>query len=160
VLGPDQIPRITDIEQALEAPEVAILSAAVHGREPDAAEIAVAGLTACNTLDNERSTRYADVILSTLGPVARQALEEFMRAHKYEYQSDFARKYVAEGRKEGRDQGLVEGQRAIVLRQLTRRFQPLPPEALARIEKADAATLETWADRLLSAESLDEVWSD
>lgn len=83
-----------------------------------------------------------------------------MSAHKYEYQSDFARKYVAEGRREGRDQGLVEGQRAIVLRLLTRRFQPLPPEALARIEKADAATLETWADRLLSAESLDEVWSD
>ncbi|MCG8420795.1 MAG: DUF4351 domain-containing protein, partial [Proteobacteria bacterium] len=63
------------------------------------------------------------------------------------------------GRDEGRDEGRQAGQRAIVLRLLTKRFGPLPPAALERIEQADTSTLEHWADRLLTADSLDEVLS-
>ncbi|WP_437619134.1 DUF4351 domain-containing protein [Sorangium sp. So ce1151] len=67
----------------------------------------------------------------------------------YEYQSDFAKKYVAQGRQ--------EGERAILLRQLRVRFGELPDAAVARIEAAETAALEQWAERVLSAKTLAEV---
>ena len=75
----------------------------------------------------------------------------------YEYQSDFAKKYVAEGRKEGRDEGRKEGQRDVLLRQLRRRFGELPEATIALVEAAEPAQLEQWADRILVAATLAEV---
>jgi hypothetical protein len=40
---------------------------------------------------------YGDLVLHSLNEAARQALEAMMKG--YEYQSDFAKKYVAQGRK-------------------------------------------------------------
>ena len=71
----------------------------------------------------------------------------------YEYQSDFAKKYVAEGRKEGRK----EGELNLLLRLLRARFGELPEAALTRIEAADIAQLEQWGERVLSAKTLAEV---
>ncbi len=71
----------------------------------------------------------------------------------YEYQSDFAKKYVAQGR----DQGRREGERAILLRLLRARFGELPEAAVARVEGAEIAVLEQWAERVLSAKTLAEV---
>ncbi|KYF58941.1 hypothetical protein BE08_05670 [Sorangium cellulosum] len=67
----------------------------------------------------------------------------------YEYQSDFAKKYVAQGRQ--------EGERAILLRQLRARFGDLPDAAVARVEAAETAALERWAERVLSANTLADV---
>ncbi len=47
----------------------------------------------------------------------------------------------------------------LLTRQLTRRFGPLPAEVTARMEDADTETLETWAERLLDARTLDEVFA-
>lgn len=68
---------------------------------------------------------------------------------KYEYQSDFAKRYVAQGRAEGRV--------AIVVRQLTRRFGALSPEVAARIAAASIDELDAIGDRLLTAQSLEEA---
>ena len=67
----------------------------------------------------------------------------------YEYQSDFAKKYVAQGQK--------EGERAMLLRLLRTRFGELPATAIARVESAEIAALERWGDRVLSAKTLAEV---
>ena len=40
VLGPAEIPFITDLDEARRAPELAVLSVAAHGREPGAEYIA------------------------------------------------------------------------------------------------------------------------
>ncbi|HWP00552.1 MAG TPA: hypothetical protein VNL74_08010 [Methylococcus sp.] len=40
---------------------------------------------------------------------------------------------------------------------MTRRFGPLPEEAVERIDAADLPTLEAWLDRVLDAESLAAV---
>jgi Domain of unknown function (DUF4351) len=61
------------------------------------------------------------------------------------------------GLKKGRREGLMEGERAVLVRQLTRRFGPLPRKAAARIRRADQATLERWSDRVLTAGTLDDV---
>ena len=67
----------------------------------------------------------------------------------YEYQSDFAKKYVALGRS--------EGERALLLRQMRARFGDLPPPAIARVEAAEVSLLERWGDRVLNAKTLEEL---
>lgn len=68
---------------------------------------------------------------------------------KYEYQSEFAKKFVGVGRAEGR----VELQQ----RQLTRRFGALPPAAMERLSAATIDELDAIGERLLSAKDLTEA---
>nr|VFK67657.1 MAG: conserved hypothetical protein (putative transposase or invertase) [Candidatus Kentron sp. UNK]VFK72879.1 MAG: conserved hypothetical protein (putative transposase or invertase) [Candidatus Kentron sp. UNK] len=66
-----------------------------------------------------------------------------------------------EGHQEGRLEGLLEeGETKLLLRQLSRRFHALPDEITERIHGADPNTIEIWADRVLDAKSLDEVFSE
>ncbi len=115
---------------------------------------------ALGTLDTDRGARYADVITMWLSDAARRALEDFMSLHGYELQSEFAKKYAAEGRKEGLKEGLEEGQRKILIRQLTLKFGELPDGILQRIRAADAEYLERWAERILVARTIDDVFAD
>ena len=57
-----------------------------------------------------------------------------------------------------RSEGRAEGGRTVLERLLLRRFGRLPPEAAERLHQAPAAELETWADNVLDAETLDEVF--
>ncbi|WP_437739153.1 DUF4351 domain-containing protein [Sorangium sp. So ce1504] len=56
-----------------------------------------------------------------------------------------------------RDEGLKEGGRNLLLRQLRARFGELPAAVVARIDAADVAELERWGERVLGARTLDEV---
>ena len=84
---------------------------------------------------------------------------------KYEFQSDFAKKYIAIGRQEGKREGNLEGQLQgqlkgqadLLARLLTRRFGALPPDAAARIAAASSDELDAIGDRLLTAETLNEA---
>ena len=58
----------------------------------------------------------------------------------------------------GIERGRTEGERAVLARQLQRRFGQLPPEAAERLERAPETQLETWADNVLDAETLDDVF--
>ena len=66
---------------------------------------------------------------------------------------------LREGRMEGLREGEARGEAKLLLRQLSRRFQPLPEGISERIHGADPDTIERWADRLLEAESLDEIFT-
>jgi flagellar biosynthesis/type III secretory pathway protein FliH len=98
--------------------------------------------------------------MSSLGEAARQALKN-MDARKYEYQSDFARQYIAQGRAEGAAEGRAEGEAhgraALVIRQLRSRFGPMDSQAEGRIQKATIAELDDIGDRLLTARTLEDV---
>ncbi len=59
----------------------------------------------------------------------------------------------------GEQRGLVR-QRKMVLRQLRRKFGDLPEAILARVDAADADTLDRFADKLLFAASPQEVVAD
>jgi predicted transposase YdaD len=59
---------------------------------------------------------------------------------------------------EGRQEGQIEGERALVRRQLARRFGVLPAWAEQHIAAADTTALEQWGLRLLDATSLEEVF--
>lgn len=62
-------------------------------------------------------------------------------------------------RDEGRKLGVDEGERNLLLRQLHRRFGELPTSTVARIQTANCADLENWGERLLSAQTLDDVFN-
>ena len=68
-------------------------------------------------------------------------------------------RHKAEGRAEGMEQGRVDGERAVLERLLLRRFGSLSPEVEDRVAKASAADLEAWADNVLDAETLDDVFN-
>ena len=72
-----------------------------------------------------------------------------MDMRKYEYQSDFARQYVAQGRAEGRA--------AMVAKLLALRFGPLTQQAETRIAAASIEELDAIGDRLLTAQTLNEA---
>ena len=61
------------------------------------------------------------------------------------------------GRMRGREEGEIAGEAAVLARQLSRRFGPLPEWARERLHRADAARREAWADAVLDAASLEEV---
>jgi predicted transposase YdaD len=71
---------------------------------------------------------------------------------------EWNRDLIERGRKEGQKEGRMEGESALLLRQLTHRFGPLPEDIRARLAKASTDELETWADRVLDAESLERVF--
>ncbi|WP_157069062.1 hypothetical protein [Sandaracinus amylolyticus] len=105
VIGPPEIPRVLDVDAAKSAPELAVLSAMAHGKDArHAVEIGVAALVAAGEVglrDEDRGKLYFDVVLDALADVARAALEASMKLEGYEYRSEFARHYVAQGRAEG-----------------------------------------------------------
>lgn len=54
--------------------------------------------------------------------------------------------------------GMQQGERLLLQRLLARRFGVLTAEHVARIAVATPFQLETWGDRVLDAQSLDEVF--
>jgi hypothetical protein len=72
---------------------------------------------------------------------------------KYEYQSDFARRYVALGQAEGE----ARGRAALIARLLVLRFGPLTQDAETRIAQASVTELDEIGERLLTAQTLQEA---
>jgi hypothetical protein len=79
----------------------------------------------------------------------KHTIEATMNSLGYEYQSDFARRYVAQGKAEGRME--------IILKLLASRFGPLTEVVHSRIRSADSAQIDAMADRMLTARALEEV---
>ena len=65
---------------------------------------------------------------------------------------------MEQGMERGMQQGRVEGERAVLERLLQRRFGLLTPEVAARLRQASGEDLETWAENVLEAPTLDDVF--
>ena len=66
--------------------------------------------------------------------------------------------WTEEWKEQGLQQGLQQGELLLLKRQLTRRFGVLPPWVEARLAQADRAQLEQWAEVILDAKTLKEVF--
>ena len=172
VIGPDRVPLIVDEDAARRAPELSVLSALAHGHGPAAEQVGLAALSAAVDLDDRRMRQYTDLVLEALRPDARALLEAFM-LENWTPRSDFLRRMYAEaeeltrqaalkegiergiergiekGIEKGEARGVERGQRALLLRQLRRRFGALPTAVEDRVNAAHTADLERWADRLI-----------
>ncbi|WP_440998178.1 DUF4351 domain-containing protein [Arhodomonas sp. SL1] len=67
--------------------------------------------------------------------------------------STFAERFT----QQGLEQGLQQGEAAVLLRLMEHRFGPLAPEQRERIESADAETLLEWSERILTASRAEDV---
>lgn len=78
------------------------------------------------------------------------------------YAQTYAQRAMAEGMQQGIQQGMQqgrqEGEAAVLLRLLVRRFGPLGEAITERVRGASPAELERWADNILDARTLDEVF--
>ncbi|KYF47953.1 hypothetical protein BE08_37720 [Sorangium cellulosum] len=147
VLGPEGVPVVTDAEQARAAPEVAVLSAMAHGQGEAAEAIGAAFLTAAAGLDAERRTVYWDLVLSSVNEAARRTLEAMMKSG-YQFQSEFARSYVAKGREEGLREGVLKAKAHDVLAVLEARGLEVPVEVRERVlASTDVDELDRWIRR-------------
>lgn len=118
-----------------------------HGRGRDADKsrrIAEAALNAAANLDPDRMPLDLDLVLSSLSEAARRS---FLAMHRidYEYQTDFIRKYF------------YGGQAKLLVQQLQLKFGPLPEPITARVQSGSPAELKAWAERVLTASTVDEV---
>lgn len=167
VIGSDVVPVVMSVEQAARDLELAVLSAVAHGhgeRAIDVARPTFHALAGFASLDPDRAGIYLDVVLGALSASARAALEAEMK-FKYEYQSDFARRYFAEGKTEGRAEGKAEGAAAgeadALLRVLAARGFVVDAVTEARIRACtDLEVLGRWVTRAVTATSLGQVFDD
>jgi hypothetical protein len=151
VLGPNQFPVVTDPDEALRAPELAVMSAMAHGAGQDREPVLDTLLVALSTIDEERATLYADVVLSVLPEAARRYLEGLMTSRTYEYRSEFARGYFFKGR--------AEGEADAVLEVLDARGLDVTEDVRERVTGCtDIDQLRTWLRRAATARSIDEVF--
>ncbi|MFY9821495.1 MAG: hypothetical protein WAM82_08935 [Thermoanaerobaculia bacterium] len=148
VLRRTAVPVVTDPEEAARRPELGVLSALAHGETEKGAMIVTTMMPVIRGLDDERARLYYDLVYNSLNDAARRALEETMKG--YEYQSDFAKKYVAQGRTE-------EAARA-VLTVLRVRGIAVPDAARERIlAQKDPERLERWLEKAAVASSVTAV---
>ncbi len=163
VLRSDAIPVVTDPAEAARRPELGVLSAMAYGETEMGVTIADAVLPAIRVLDDERARFYYDLVHNSLNEAARRALEEKMKG--YEYQSDFAKKYVALGRDEGRDEGRREGRveeaaRAVLITLQARGIAVTEAARERIVTEKSPECLERWLERAVVASSLAEVLDD
>ncbi len=64
------------------------------------------------------------------------------------------------GEQRGEQRGRQQEAASLLRRQLTRRFGPLPDWAEQRLQTAPLAELESWAERVLDATTLEAVWTE
>jgi hypothetical protein len=157
VLGPDQTPVVTDPERARDQPELAVVSALAHGRDPHHRPVLDALVAALKTVRPDRGEIYHDVVNATLPEAARRYLEKLMSTGTYQFQSEFALRHIARGKAEGRVEGRVED----VLTVLTARGIGVPDKTRDRITSCtDLDQLGTWLRHAVTANSIDEVFAE
>lgn len=133
VIGPSQVPRVTG-ERARAHPWLAVLSSLTHGNGSRGTDIALAAIDALAELPDHHARLGYDLILASLEPGARRILEAAMEPGKYEYKSDFARKYFGEGKAEGKAEGRLLATRDVLRSIAVRRLGRIDPMTGARID--------------------------
>jgi hypothetical protein len=106
----------------------------------------------------ETVLRYVARAAETLSPdelrrAVRQALTEGDTI-----MPTIAEQWVQQGLEQGLQRGISQGEALALTRLLARRFGPLPEWAEEKLAQADRAKLESWVDRVLEAQSLEDLF--
>jgi len=96
------------------------------------------------------------VPLARVGRFLRVHVDPEMKTEVMTMLDYMKEKFRAEGRAEGRADGRAE----LLLKQLAARFGAIPADVESRVRTASDALLDTWAERVLIAETLDQVLDD
>ncbi len=101
--------------------------------------------------DRDKQAKYVDFI-DIYARLTDNQLQQWQQQYPEESttMTGFAQRY--------RDEGRVEGERRVLERLLQRRFGALSAKNTERLTEASMEDLETWAENLLDAQTLDDVF--
>jgi hypothetical protein len=147
VLGPEQIPKVTELHTALAAPDLTMLSVIVHGKGDVATAIQIARAAyavAQNETNEERQALYLGLIEAALSEAVKQELDMKLSEMKFP-----PRAYT---------QAKVEGKAEALLKVLEGRGIATTAAQRAQIAACtDGMTMDDWLDRSISVSSIAEL---
>lgn len=92
--------------------------------------------------------------------VERLAIERGLEKGMQQGLQQGMQKGLQEGLEQGLEKGRAQGSASILLRLLNRRFGPLAADVTRRLSQATPEQLEVWAERVLDAGTIDEVFAE
>ena len=153
VIGPSQIPHVTDADRARLSPALTVLSALAH---PEDKEVLAVVPEALSPLTSGLSSDYTQLLGAALPAASRRFMEDLMAARRWGF--DILNKAQEEGHEQGLAEGLAEGLARGVLTLLEDRKVRLDDAARGRITSCrDESQLLAWlrrAPRVTTAEEL------
>ena len=159
-VGPSAIPMMTQRE-IRQSPPMGMLSTLANMSDPRCPQQALDTLAVLATEPQDADGRLADILFEALDAPIRYRMEELMQTGKYDYRSDFAKKYFARGREEGREEGRAAGRAASLLTMLRARGLIVSEAAARRIEsEQDEARLDAWVRRALDVTDVEALLRD
>jgi transposase len=96
----------------------------------------------------------------SLEQMLRQDNAALEGGNRMRYVTSVERLAFQKGFQQGLQKVKQKGEARIIQRQLAKRFGPLNAETLTRLQTATLEQLEIWAENLLDAATLDEVFKD
>ncbi len=93
---------------------------------------------------------FIDMVMALPEPLEIKYLDEIER-----FEEENNMEYITSAER----RGMLKGERNVLLRQLQRKFGALPTDSQAQIEKANAEKLMEWTDRIITANSLNEIFA-
>ena len=172
VLGPPELPRVTDPAEVRRRPEIAVLSAMAHGNEPGGLAVVMAVLNGLVGFDEAMARVYRKLIYDALEEALRRKVDQmnlerigpfedppFVVKLKEIGRAEGEALGRAEGEALGRAEGQVETLRAMLLKLVAREGFTLSEEERARIDGCDdPAVLDRWLDNLHEAKTAADLF--
>ncbi|MFF2085503.1 hypothetical protein ACFVVM_17145 [Nocardia sp. NPDC058176] len=159
VLGPHNVPAVTDVETAATDLPLAALSAITHATRPEIGAILEALSAALHLVgDHDDAQIYTELVELGLGRTRGARIWRNLMSIDLSF---FRGETSQRLREEGREQGRIEGRVHDILRILQRRGIELPPAAEAKINACrDLDELDAWFDRAVDARAADDLFAD
>jgi hypothetical protein len=96
---------------------------------------------------------FIDFVMALSEPLELQYLNEIERFEQERHMT-----YITSAERIGIQKGILEGEKAILLRQLHRKFGIVPDSYQQRVEEAKSEELLEWADCVITARTLKEIF--
>ncbi|MCF7985260.1 MAG: DUF4351 domain-containing protein [Thiohalocapsa sp.] len=87
------------------------------------------------------------------------ALEQAFIQELTDFEEQTKMPYVTSAERVGHKRGIREGEAAMLLSLIDTKFGPPSDAVRKRIESADAETLLAWSKRILTADTIDDLWT-
>ncbi|RZB14647.1 hypothetical protein StrepF001_36580 [Streptomyces sp. F001] len=164
VLGPDNLPAITDPDVAAHDIPLSVFSALTHAKDPALPAILDALATALANTGGETAQNWAEYTEIGLGDAQTRAFWRHLMATytpRFPGRGTIIEESINKGMAEGKAKGRAEGRAEDILRILQLRGIDIPEAARERITSCtDLDTLGTWFDRALTAASAEELFGE
>ncbi|MEO7590612.1 MAG: hypothetical protein ABI134_05335, partial [Byssovorax sp.] len=152
VLGPPELPWVTDPAEVRRQPEIAVLSAMAHGNAPDGLKVVMAVLDGLVGFDEAMASVYRKLIYDALGEALRRKVDQMNLERIGPFEEP---PFVVKLKEIGRAEGL----KTALLMFVARSGFTLSKEERARIDGCDEpAVLARWIDNTFEAKTAADLF--